>query len=589
MQTRKEFFKNSILGGLGISLLSKIDWLQSKSNYTNNYIYCNWGAYDELSDTISLTQELAMEQLQKMITLRRYVPELNYYILDMFWFDKDGEYKQFRAKDWSDSQVWFDACKASNVIPGMWFSINKLGFTLSNKWLEAISEKWKSSLSRDGLTLCLFDGGYLEDLIKSMDIWYQKGIRLFKFDFADFKAATPDAEATFSLDQIIEMNENALLLAFKKFKNTHKDTIFLGYNGFGGTQSGTYSHYPASVKLKWLKVFDALYCGDPRPGDVPTHNFFRSVDIYSDYMVRQYQQNGVPLRNIDNSGFMIGNTGTCYFRGKKGWKAELILAYSRGSGFQTFYGDLGLLTESDMLFWGEIHKIFYPISLFGKTYTFGGNPGKEEPYGYVTIGSNSAVISLSNPSQITKSIDLPQNVYANHTKILFHDSGFTPTIENNSIKIGGEQVILLVTGDLAKSDHKITIDGDNKIAENTKPIKSKMLTSSNKSISYETILDNKCDKVRIVFKAATPGTLNPFRFSSKETMEKVLQIFVKQLNKTILSEYNYNYSIWAGLSWAVVEFETKKVEGNVPILIQIDFPEKEIIPMVEIYEVNYQK
>jgi hypothetical protein len=39
-------------------------------------------------------------------------------------------------------------------------------------------------------------------------------------------------------------------------------------------------------------------------------NFWRSKDIYTDHMVKQYDFNQIPLERIDNSAFMIGKTVT---------------------------------------------------------------------------------------------------------------------------------------------------------------------------------------------------------------------------------------------------------------------------------------
>ena len=57
----------------------------------------------------------------------------------------------------------------------------------------------------------------------------------------------------------------------------------------------TYYPFPFKnpVDLRWLKVFDSLYSGDPRPGDVPEMNFWRTLEIYSEHQARRYEQAGV--------------------------------------------------------------------------------------------------------------------------------------------------------------------------------------------------------------------------------------------------------------------------------------------------------
>src|SRR3974390_1325402 len=54
------------------------------------FVYNNWSAYDELSDNIPLTEELAMRELDQMIRWRHLGVRFDYYTIDAFWFDPDG-------------------------------------------------------------------------------------------------------------------------------------------------------------------------------------------------------------------------------------------------------------------------------------------------------------------------------------------------------------------------------------------------------------------------------------------------------------------------------------------------------------------
>ena len=83
------------------------------------------------------------------------------------------------------------------------------------------------------------------------------------------------------------------------------------------------------------------YTGDPRPSDVPEANFWRSMDIYSDHMVRRFEQLGFPLERIDSTGFMVGKTGTIYYRAMHAWKGAFLLMMARGGWVNTVHGNLG--------------------------------------------------------------------------------------------------------------------------------------------------------------------------------------------------------------------------------------------------------
>jgi len=51
--------------------------------------------------------------------------------------------------------------------------------------------EWQSSANDDSGILCLFEGGYLPHLADTLQLWYDKGVRLFNSTFAYFEAATP--------------------------------------------------------------------------------------------------------------------------------------------------------------------------------------------------------------------------------------------------------------------------------------------------------------------------------------------------------------------------------------------------------------
>ena len=54
------------------------------------WVYNDWSAYDELSDNIPLTEELAMRELNEIVRLKKYGVHFDYYLMDAFCFAKDG-------------------------------------------------------------------------------------------------------------------------------------------------------------------------------------------------------------------------------------------------------------------------------------------------------------------------------------------------------------------------------------------------------------------------------------------------------------------------------------------------------------------
>lgn len=89
---RREFMAGAI--GLGVTMHPFVRaWSKPSANMVKLYgppkpvfIYNNWSAYDELSDKVPQTEELAMNELAQMIRLKRQGFEFDYYVMDAFWF-----------------------------------------------------------------------------------------------------------------------------------------------------------------------------------------------------------------------------------------------------------------------------------------------------------------------------------------------------------------------------------------------------------------------------------------------------------------------------------------------------------------------
>src|SRR5215470_1899422 len=91
------------------------------------FVYNNWSSYDELSDNVMLSEQLALKELDEIMRLRRSGVRFDYYMMDAFWFAQDGGYKTWRKSTWpSGPEQWLKRCKESALIPGLWFGTNTL-------------------------------------------------------------------------------------------------------------------------------------------------------------------------------------------------------------------------------------------------------------------------------------------------------------------------------------------------------------------------------------------------------------------------------------------------------------------------------
>src|SRR6202790_2040544 len=434
------------------------------------WVYNDWSAYDELSDRIPLTEELAMRELTQIVRLQKFGVHFNYYMMDAFWFDPNGAYRQWRKPNWPDGpDHWITECRRNRILPGLWFSTNTLVKINA-------APQWQDSLNKNKGSMSFYEGGFLPDFMTILQYWYDRGIRMFKIDFVDFTAATPEAGKTQTPQEISLRNQNAFREAMGKFRQKNPDVVLEGFNGFGGDVESTDLPLPFQhpIELRWLEVFDALYSGDPRPSDVPEMNFWRSMDIYSDHMVRQYERSFLPLERIDSTGFMIGNTGTIYYRKTNAWQGMLLLMVARGGWINTIHGNLEFLDDQQARWFAKVQSMYAPLQAMGRTKTFGGMPGEVKPYGFGSVDTQGAVFTVVNPGQKVEEIEMPllsrvQSRLATG-RILFRDAGFAPVLSGNKITLGPGQMAAVGFGIFANAKYDLGIQADVRIPLSIRPV-----------------------------------------------------------------------------------------------------------------------
>ncbi len=535
------------------------------------FVYNNWSAYDELSDNIPLDEELAMKELDNIIRLKKEGVRIDYYLMDAFWFDSKGGYRTWRKDCWPEGpQRWLEACKKNGLKPGLWFSTNLLKIGNEKNTLEVIPE-WKNSVSEDGSTLCLFQGGYLSHLMETLQIYVDWGVKLFKFDFAYFDAATSQAKRTMCSDEIKRRNKDAFFIALKEFRIKNPDVLLIGYNGFGGDMENTVTPFRKTIDLRWLEVFDTMYCGDPRLSDVPMMNFWRSQDLYSDHMVFQYLFNGVPIQRIDNCAFMIGTTGTCYNRALNAWHGMAVLAMARGGWLNVYHGNIDLLSKKDAQWLAKLQKLYLPAQQFGRTKAWGGIPGKSLPYGYETITENGILYTVVNASQSKRMLHLPKPLKVKGKgRILFHDDGFIPILQNDSIVLGPEQLAVVGFGKFNDVNLDLGVEKDVVIPIDIQKIETIIQVKDEHTLQAK-YTPTKDKNIRIILQQLDSDSI-PFRSWGGapplgKSMDNFFKIEVKQGNKILPQQESFNKIIWCGLSWAVIEISSKEISLNEDLYI----------------------
>jgi hypothetical protein len=556
------------------------------------FVYNDWSAYDELSDNIALTEQLAMTELDEILRLRRLGVRVDYYMMDAFWFAPDGGYRTWRKPNWPNGpDAWIQKCRDNGIMPGLWFGTNEL------VKINPIAE-WQSSLTANQGAMSFSEGGFLPNFMDAMQYWYDRGIRMFKFDFVDFQAATPDTVKTKIPEEIRSRNVDAFREALGKFRRRNPDVVLVAFNGFGGDVESTAGPFPfhASVDLRWLEVFDSLYSGDPRPSDVPEMNFWRSMDIYSDHMVRRYEQSFLPLERIDSTGFMLGNTGTIYYRRNHAWKGALILMMARGGWVNTVHGNLEFLSDEDARWFARVQSLYFRLQSLGRTKTFGGIPGEVQPYGFGALDADGEVYAVVNPAQSIEEIEMPllsrEQTVMNQGRVIFRDAGFQPSLRGDKIKLGPAQMALVGFGKYARPEYDLGIQEDVVIPRSIAPVEAVFSTHGGNTVQA-TVAAPQHGSLRIIMQQRSTKDGSIMRSwkggpPKGTNMGKVFVLSASQDGKSLPVAINYDKVIWSGLSWAAGEIEHTALRPGVPVTIVCSSSEPDSVQLeAHLYQVDY--
>ena len=552
-------------------------------------VYNNWSSYDELSDNVPLTEQLAMKEFDEVLRLRLDGVRFDYYMMDAFWYARDGGYRTWRKSTWPNGpDVWLNKCRANGIKPGMWFGTNLL------VQLDP-APAWEDSLNKKRTAMCFYKGGFLPDFMNTLQLWYDRGVRMFKFDFVDFTAAPPDVEASTSPKEIQRRNETAFREALKQFREKNPGVVLVAFNGFGGELEMTSGPFPFRhpIDLRWLTVFDSIYSGDPRPSDVPMMNFWRSEDVYSDHMVRRFEDSGLPLERIDATSVMYGTTGTIYYRKTQAWKSGLMMMLARGGWVNTIHGNLELIDDAKAAWMARAFSMYLPMEALGRTKTFGGIPGEVQPYGFASLSSDGALYTVENPAQEVQSIDLPQlskeQPPPTRGRILFRDAGFEPDLSGNAISLGPEQMAVIGFGKYARPQYDMGIEDEVVIPQSISPLAVAFQPLGSHGIAAS-IMPPPSGAIRIVLQQRTPeGDIRRTWAGGPpkgENMGKVLKIEALQHDRPLAMRINYDKVIWSGLSWGVGEV-SQFAQGE-PVTIRCTSTEKDPVKLeAKVYQVRY--
>jgi hypothetical protein len=455
------------------------------------------------------------------------------------------------------------------VKPGLWFSTNVCGWNANLTWMTPLPQ-WKDAMGGNlNLAMSLYQGGFLKYQIETMQQWYDRGVRVFKFDFANLGAAPPAEIARLGKAEVERLNTDAWRNALVAFRARNPEVILIAYNGYGGDTGDSGVKFKRNIDLRWLDAFDSLYCGDPKPSDLPSANFWRSLDVYSDAMVYRYVKSGVPITRVDSSGFMIGNTGTCYRRGDAAWKGMLILSGARGGLVNTYYGDVALFDEADRAWFAKAQHLYLSLQATASISPLDEYPGSGRPYGFAAHADDGSVLTVVNPGQVAEDIDLASSGAASR-RILFTDAGNAPTFKGQKLRLGPGQLAVVGTGIYSAPKWDLGTGDGLVVPRSSDALPLADVVHGPRSVSA-TVLPPSTGVLRIVC-SGTKADGQPWRITggappSGISMGKILQLKAEQGGRELRLDRDDDLQVWSGLSWAVAEIPVQRLVPGVPVNI----------------------
>lgn len=359
-------------------------------------VYGDWGLHDELSDTGSdLTEALTLENIPRIVELSKCCG-IDYYLMDAFWFEENGAYMSAKRSIFPNG---FDRVVSEierhGLKFGLWFDINFIHARMKGM------EQYSTLL--DSGALC-FACDEVAQMMRKAFLYHieHHHVKMLKLDFAYFECKNPAHGHSTQRTESKEKSVKNFLAIVAEIKQKYPDVIFLCYNGWTTDLKwigNVARHEGLAISPYWAQYMDYIYCGDPRPSEIASPDFIDSLCYYTDAMIRNFREAGMPFASIDDHGTMLGNTATIYVQGKRPLRLGWLMNAMRGGMKMQLYGDLSELDTSDREYISYISSIYDTIVERGyRTEFVLGDARFGEVYGYHVHGADGGYVVVVNPT-----------------------------------------------------------------------------------------------------------------------------------------------------------------------------------------------
>lgn len=374
--------------------------------YTPFGINNQWGACPTLDD------EQTLDVLDHLATLQRRGVKLDYFTLDTGWVDAASDLTRFKPTAYPHGpDAIIRRVRSLRLKFGLWFATS---WGLQSCWDHPAAfadgvpptQLYREGypLGADGLTFCMAEERYRAILRKAV-LHHVKhnGVRFLKFDGGFYQCDRtdhghlPGKYATESMHEwLIDLANRARAIA--------PDVFIMWY---WGLRSPFWA-------LHGDAIFESgLFMEGSGTSNVPTLYYRDSVTLAQDQ--NAHHARTIPPRLKDSLGVWLSDTRWGNFMGPERWRESLVMDLGRGSRlFPNLWGNLRHLDDVDVEFLAWITQFARKnAALFARRRLVGGDPFRNEPYGYAYGRGARALVFLHNANFVTQYV----------TKVLGRDLG----------------------------------------------------------------------------------------------------------------------------------------------------------------------
>jgi hypothetical protein len=547
-------------------------------------------AYGEFPAPVNEAQ--AMRELDELARLKSAGMHSDFALMDASWFVPASAYRTLRAPDWPHGAgAWMARCAAIGVRPGLRIEGNAAPMQSATPQLPT---QWRDSLTGDGRSLSLSDGGFLPDVMAAMQTWYDRGVRLFEFDSVDLTAVTAASATKLSQSEIANRNAVALRLAFEAFGTRNRDAVLVitlkpGINErqahlAQAVLSGEANH--AGQNEKQLGAFALVSTGFPSPQAAPQANLWRAVDIESDDSVRRLEQSGLSLAQIESDGFTAsGNADS----GMRAWKGAYMLSLARGGWVNAVHGDLALISDDDARWMGRAQRLFFTLQQEGHLHSFGAAAGSGEPYGFAGSTAHGSVYVVVNPGETIAQVALPSagSVHDEGGRVQFEDAGFAPRLNGNTITLGPGQMAMVGYGAFAAPAYRLGVQEDVIIPRSVEQVDADF--HANDAGALEASIEPPMSGVvRLVVRPRAGEAQKDSAKKDSAEADQDFTLVATQYGRPIPVRLDDSGKQGAGQGWAVGEIDVNDLTPGVPLVVEVHSSDSAMASLeADAYAVEY--